>query len=155
MFGTKDFFGPKNLFFWTQKLFFWTQKLSWTQKPRFFGVKNFSDPNFFFTKKDLVWFYGLNLPNQNHLNQRLSKLNTLDLSLVDHWYVKWTWLGMENNTKMKVLSTEITINSLLLSKTTLFTIYNKIGEIWQICKYNACRSLDILTFQTCVLYFLS
>ena len=36
----------------------------------------------FLTQKDLVWFYAINLPNQNLLNQRLSKLNTLDLCLV-------------------------------------------------------------------------
>ena len=46
-----------------------------------FWLKKFSDPNFF-TQKDLVWFFGVNQPNQNHLNQRLSKLNTLDQSLV-------------------------------------------------------------------------
>ena len=34
------------------------------------------------TQKDLVWFYAISLPNQNLWNQRLSKLNILDLSLV-------------------------------------------------------------------------
>ena len=67
-FGIKNFFGPKNFLEHKNTEFFWTQK--------FFRHK------FFFTKKDLVWFYGINLPNQNCLKQRLSKLNTLDLSLV-------------------------------------------------------------------------
>ena len=31
----------------------------------------------FLTQKDLVWFYGIKLPNQNRLSQRLSKLNFL------------------------------------------------------------------------------
>ena len=76
--------------FWTKK-FFWTKKLFWTQNlflyPKFpFGPKNFFGPKFFSPQKDLVWFYTINLPNQNLLNQRLSKLNTLDLSLVLYFW---------------------------------------------------------------------
>ena len=75
------FFGPKIFF-----KYFWDPKFVWFQNfwdpIFFFRFKNFFGPKFFLTKKDLTWFYGINLPNQNRLNQRLSKLNTLDLSLV-------------------------------------------------------------------------
>ena len=84
------FFGPKifSHIFWTQNFFqiFLGPKICLV--PKFLGpnisfrFKNFFGPKFFLTKKDLTWFYGINLPNQNRLNQRLSKLNTLDLSLV-------------------------------------------------------------------------
>ena len=61
-----------------------SDQIFWTQ--HFFLTENFFRPKFFLTKKDLVWFYGINLPNQNCLNQRLTKLNTLDLSLVLYEY---------------------------------------------------------------------
>ena len=67
-FGSKNFSGPKNILEQQNRIFF--------------GLKTFSEPNFFLTQKDLVWFYGINLPNQNRLNQRLFKLNTLDIILV-------------------------------------------------------------------------
>ena len=79
-FGFKNFFGTKN--FLEPKTFFWTQKFSWTQKPRIFLDSKIFQIQISLTQKDLVWFYCINLPNQNRLNQRLSKLNTLDLSLV-------------------------------------------------------------------------
>ena len=107
----KTFFGPKNCFepknFFEPKIILEPKKLLdpktflypkinfvhkifiWTQffrpkffRPKFFFVSKISKTQIFLTQKDLVWFYAINLPNQNLLNKRLSKLNTLDLSLV-------------------------------------------------------------------------
>ena len=88
LFGPKNFFVLEN-YFCTQNFLlypnFFGPKFLFNQQ--FFGLKIFLDSKFFktqifLTQKDLVWFYAINLPNQNLLNQRLSKLNTLDLSLV-------------------------------------------------------------------------
>ena len=77
LFWPINVFGPKN-YFYTQnfhldKHFFGT---------KFFLTQKMFRPKFFLTEKDLVWSFGINQPNQILVNQRLSKLNTLDLSLV-------------------------------------------------------------------------
>ena len=103
-------------------------------------TQKFFRPKFFLTHKDLVWFYRINLPNQNRLNQRLTKPNTLDLSLVSYFSrqaIFWAelrsshlpgcdWLaGLENTLNCRQYCRQICGSSNTISLLRIFGNPNK------------------------------